>query len=277
VVDPEQSQTYLTHYSPSFAGEFRIPLTSFRPLPFGVRKLVARRAAMELKPGAICNIGSGISTGVPAVAAEEGFLHSITLSNEQGFIGGAPATGLDSGAANNYQVAVDQPYQFDFYDGGGLDIAFLSFAEADADGNVNVSRFGDKIVGIGGFVNISQNARHVVFSGTFTAGGLEVECADGRLSIVKEGRSRKFVEHVEQICYNGSFARREGRTALFVTERAVFEVGEAGLELVEIAPGIDLERDVLAHMAFRPRIASDLKTMDARIFSPEAMGFPSHA
>jgi propionate CoA-transferase len=272
VVDENQSQTYWSDYNPSYAGEMRIPLQNMRKLPFTERKIVARRAAMEISPGAICNLGAGISTGVSAVAAEEGFLDEIVLTNEQGFIGGAPVTGPDSGAAQNYDAMVDQPYQFDFYDGGGLDIAFLSFAEVDAEGHVNVSRFGDTIVGIGGFVNISQNARKVVFSGTFTAGGLQIAVAEGSLQILQEGRSRKFVRNVEQICYNGRFAREQGRVAVFVTERAVFRVGQSGLELCEVAPGIDIERDIVAHMAFRPAVAADLKTMDARLFSPEPMG-----
>jgi propionate CoA-transferase len=272
VVDEAQRQTYWSDYDPSYAGEVRIPLTGMKQLPFSERKIIARRAAMEVALGAICNLGAGISTGVSAVAAEEGFLDRIVLTNEQGFIGGAPVMGPDSGAAQNYDAMVDQPYQFDFYDGGGLDIAFLSFAEVDPAGNVNVSRFGATIVGIGGFVNISQNARKVVFSGTFTAGGLEIGCDDGRLTILKEGRSRKFVERVEQICYNGAFARSEGRDAVFVTERAVFRVSDKGLELFEVAPGIDIERDIMAHMAFRPSVASDLREMDARLFSPAPMG-----
>ena len=180
VVDETQSQTYATHYDPSYAGELRVPLDSIRPLPFGPRKVVARRAAMELKPGAICNIGAGISTGISSVAAEEGLLERIVLTNEQGFIGGAPLTGADSGTAQNWAAMVDQPYQFDFYDGGGIDRAFLSFVEVNASGDVNISRFGDTIVGIGGFVNISQNARETIFSGTFTAGGLEIECEGWR-------------------------------------------------------------------------------------------------
>ena len=272
VVDEQQRQTYWSDYNPSYAGELRIPLEGMKKLPFTERKIIARRAAMEISPGAICNLGAGISTGVSTIAAEEGFLDQIVLTNEQGFIGGAPLTGPDSGAAQNYDAMVDQPYQFDFYDGGGLDIAFLSFAEVDRAGNVNVSRFGETIVGIGGFVNISQNARKVVFSGTFTAGGLQVRCEGGRLLIDQEGRHPKFVGDVEQICYNGAFARSEGRKAVFVTERAVFHVGESGLELVEIAPGIEIERDIMAHMAFRPSVARDLKTMDARLFSPEPMG-----
>jgi propionate CoA-transferase len=272
VVDENQRQTYWSDYNPSYSGEMRIPLEGLRRLPFTERKIVARRAAMEIRPGAVCNLGAGISTGVSAVAAEEGFLDEVVLTNEQGFVGGAPLTGPDSGAAQNYDAMVDQPYQFDFYDGGGLDIAFLSFAEVDGEGHVNVSRFGDTIVGIGGFVNISQNACKVVFSGTFTAGGLQIATTDGQLRILQEGRSRKFVRAVEQICYNGRFAREQGREAVFVTERAVFRVGASGLELCEVAPGIDIERDIVAHMDFRPAIAADLRTMDARLFAAEPMG-----
>jgi propionate CoA-transferase len=272
VVDPDQRQTYATLYSPSYSGELRVPIDAMLRLPFSERKIVARRAAMELRRGAICNLGAGISTGVSAVAAEENILRQVVLTNEQGFVGGAPVTGVDSGTAQNFEAVVDQPSQFDFYDGGGLDIAFLSFAEVDPKGNVNISRFGDKIVGVGGFVNISQNARKVVFSGTFTSGGLKIDCSNGTLQILNEGRFSKFVSSIEQICYNAKFAAGQGRTAIFVTERAVFEVARDGLRLIEIAPGVDVERDVLAHMAFRPSIAEDLKAMDPRLFSPDPMG-----
>ncbi len=272
VVNPEQHQTYATWYSPSYAGELRVPQGGVKPLPFTERKIIARRAAMELRPGAICNLGAGISTGISAVAAEERILERIVLTNEQGFIGGAPLTGPDSGAAQNYDAVVDQPYQFDFYDGGGIDCAFLSLALVDPEGNVNISRFAGKIVGIGGFINISQNARKVVFSGTFTAGGLKVACEDGRLRIVEEGRHPKFVSELEQVCYNGAYAKEQGREALFVTERAVFRVEGGAIELIEIAPGIDLERDVLSHMAFTPRIADQLATMDQRLFREQPMG-----
>jgi propionate CoA-transferase len=275
VVDPEQRQTYHTAYNPSYAGELRVPTEGLRRLKFDHRKIIVRRAAMELVPGAICNLGAGISTGISAVAAEEDILDLIVLTNEQGFIGGAPLTGPDSGAAQNYDAMVDQPYQFDFYDGGGLDIAFLSAAEVDPAGNVNISRFGSKIVGIGGFINISQNARKVVFSGTFSAGGLETACEAGQLRIVSEGRHSKFVGAIEQVCYNASFAEREGRTALFVTERCVFRTARGTIELIEIAPGIDVQRDILDRMAFRPEISNELRTMDARLFSPEPMGLRS--
>jgi propionate CoA-transferase len=275
VVDPAQRQTYATDYSPSYAGELRVPLAAVKPLPFSHRKIVARRAAMEFVPNAICNLGAGISTGIAAVAAEENILDRVVLTNEQGFIGGAPLTGPDSGSAQNYDAVVDQPYQFDFYDGGGLDLAFLSFVEVDPTGSVNISRFADKIVGIGGFINISQNARHVIFSGTFTAGGLEVACQDGALRIVQEGRHRKFVDRIAHVSYSAPFAASEGRTAVFITERAVFRTVDGALELIEIAPGIDLEKDVLAHMGFRPRIAPDLKRMDKRLFAQGSMNLRS--
>jgi propionate CoA-transferase len=254
-----------------------VPLEQLRALPFSERKIIARRAAMEIVPGAICNLGAGISTGISAVAAEERILDEIILTNEQGFIGGAPLTGVDSGTAQNYDALVDAPYQFDFYDGGGLDIAFLSFAEVDPKGNVNISRFGERIVGIGGFINISQNAKTVVFSGTFTAGGLETTFDEGRLRIIREGKHRKFVGSIEQICYNAGFAAEQGRRALFVSERAVFRATKTGLELVEIAPGIDIDHDILAHMSFRPAIADDLMLMDARLFMPQPMGLAAQA
>lgn len=272
VVDPDQRQTYQTEFDPAFAGHLKIPFGSFPKLPLDERKIVARRCAMELRKGAVCNIGSGICTGIGLVAAEEGLLDHVVLTNEQGLIGGAPASGLDAGAARNYWAMIDQPYQFDFYDGGGLDLAFLSAVEIDQQGSVNISRFAGRVVGIGGFVNISQNARRMVFGGTFTAGGLAVEAKGGRLTILNEGKHRKFVRELEQVTYNGAYAREKGQTTLFVTERAVFRIGSGGLELIEVAPGIDLDRDILAHMAFRPAISDNLREMDPRIFDERPMG-----
>lgn len=272
VVDPEQRQSYLTEYSPAFAGELRIPVSDLAPLALDARKVIARRAAMELFPGAVCNLGSGISTGIARVAAEEGVLDTVVLTNEQGLIGGAPAMGVEAGAGTNFMAMIDQPYQFDFYDGGGLDLAFLSFAELDAGGNINVSRFGDRVIGFGGFINISQNAAKVVFSGTFTAGGLKLGLGDGNLSIINEGRSRKLVARVNQISYSAAYGRDRGQKVLYVTERAVFRPTAEGLELIEIAPGIDLERDILALMDFRPAISPQLKKMDASVFKPEPVG-----
>jgi propionate CoA-transferase len=273
VVDPKQMQSYTTQYSPAFAGELRVPLEEIPPLPFDPRKIIARRAAMELFPRAICNLGAGVSTGIANVAAEEGFLDQIVLTNEQGLIGGAPASGVDAGAAMNYDAIVDQPYQFDFYDGGGLDLAFLSFAQVDAEGSVNVSRFGDKVIGIGGFQNIAQNARKVIFSGTFTAGGLKMAWPDGQTQILQEGRFPKFVSELQQISYSGRYAAELGQEVLFITERAVFQRGKDGLVLTEIVPGIDLQRDILEQMNFKPQISPELKEMDSRIFSPEKMGY----
>jgi propionate CoA-transferase len=273
VVDPQQMQSYITQYNPSFAGELRVPLDEIPPLAFDSRKIIARRAVMELFPQAICNLGAGISTGIANIAAEEGFLDQIILTNEQGLIGGAPASGVDAGAAMNYDAIVDQPYQFDFYDGGGIDLAFLSFAQVDAEGSVNVSRFGDKVIGIGGFQNIAQNAKKMIFSGTFTAGGLKMAWPNGRTQILQEGRFQKFISELQQISYNGRYAAELGQKVLFLTERAVFQRGRDGLVLTEIAPGIDLQRDILTQMEFKPQIASALKEMDPRIFSPEKMGY----
>src|SRR5205809_2787626 len=272
VVDPEQRQTYATYYDPSYSGELRIPEGDIKSLPFGPRKVIVRRAAMELFPDAICNLGAGVSTGLSTIAAEEGLLDEVVLTNEQGIIGGAPITGRDSGGGQNFAAMIEQPAQFDFYDGGGLDLAFLSFAEVDADGNVNVSRFGDRIIGVGGFINISQNAKCVIFSGTLTAGDLDIAWEDGRTVIRKEGRHQKFVPQLEQICYSASMGRAWGQVALFVTERAVFRVGPRGLELIEIAPGLDPERDVISKMGFRPVVSNELKPMDPRIFRPDRMG-----
>jgi propionate CoA-transferase len=271
VVDAEQRQTYATYYDPSYSGELRIPIEHIKPLPFGPRKVIVRRAAMELFPGAICNLGAGVSTGISTIAAEEGLLETVHLTNEQGIIGGAPITGRDSGGGQNFAAMIEQPAQFDFYDGGGLDLAFLSFAEVDARGNVNVSRFGDRIIGVGGFINISQNAKCVVFGGTLTAGDVDIGWEQGKTVIRSEGRHRKFVPKLEQICYSADIGRAKGQVALFVTERAVFRVGADGLELIEIAPGVDVERDVIAQMGFRPRVACDLRVMDPRIFQPGRM------
>jgi propionate CoA-transferase len=273
VIDPEQTQTFFTVHDPAYAGEMKVPLTNIAPLPFSARKVVARRAALELFTGAICNLGSGISTGIASIAAEEKALDDVVLTNEQGLIGGAPATGNEPGAGRNYQAMVDQPYQFDFYDGGGLDLAFLSFAEVDERCNVNVSRFGGRIVGPGGFINISQNAKTIVFSGTFTTGGLDIGWPDGWTEIKREGAEKKFVRAVEQVTYSGALAQRNGQRALYITERTVFRRNEQGrLELIEIAPGIDVQRDVLAQMEFKPDVSARLKEMDARIFRPEPIG-----
>jgi propionate CoA-transferase len=266
VIAPDQWQTYETFYSAAYAGKARVPISDIPKLPLDSRKVIARRAACELFVGAVCNLGSGVSTGIANVAAEEDVLENICLTNEQGLIGGAPASGNEAGASRNYTAMIDQPYQFDFYDGGGLDLAFLSFAEIDAAGNVNVSRFGNRIVGPGGFINISQNAKCVVFGGNFSAGKTEMSWPGDCLQIDRDGAKAKFVASVEQITFSGEYARARGQRVLYVTERAVFRLVEDGLELIEIAPGADLKRDVLERMGFKPIVSPSLRSMDSRLF-----------
>jgi propionate CoA-transferase len=271
-LEPNQSQTYETRFSAAYAGQTRVPLSDIPKLAFGPRAVVARRAALELFPGAICNLGSGISTSIANIAAEEEVLEDICLTNEQGLIGGAPASGNEAGASRNYSAMIDQPYQFDFYDGGGLDIAFLSFAEVDASGNVNVSRLGRRIIGPGGFINIAQHAKTVVFSGMFVNGAIEIEYKNAKMSIAKDGARKKFVETVEQITFSGSYAGMKGQKVLYVTERAVFRLRDGSIELVEIAPGADLDRDIIQRMAFCPRISPNLKPMNERLFRAGRVG-----
>ena len=269
-------QTFAEVYNPSFSGELRVPNTAIAPMELDVRKIIARRAALELKPGDIVNLGIGMPEGVANVANEENILKRITLTAEPGVIGGIPAGGLNFGAASNTDALLDQPSQFDFYDGGGLDIAFLGLAQADAQGNLNVSKFGPKLAGAGGFINISQTAKKVVFVGTFTACGLKMGIKDNQIKIPQEGKVKKFIQQVEHVTFSGAHAFKTGQQVYYVTERCVFKLEEQGLELIEIAPGIDLERDILAHMDFQPIINEPPALMDERIFSPEPMGLQHH-
>ena len=264
-------QTFGTPYSAALSGELRRVRNTVPPLELTERKVIARRAAMELQPGSVVNLGIGIPEGVGNVAAEEHILDYLTLTAEPGAMGGMPTGGLDFGSAVNAQAILDQPSQFDFYDGGGLDIAVLGMAQADRLGNVNVSRFGAKLAGSGGFINISQNAKQLVFAGTFVVPG-RCRVQDGRLVIASGAVAPKFLAEVEQRTFGGEYAAAAGLPVLYVTERCVFQLTPGGLELIEIAPGVDLEKDVLAHIGFEPIIRGEPKLMDARIFGAGPMG-----
>ena len=227
---------------------------------------------MELRPGEVINLGVGVSTGIPNIAAEEGIEDIVTLTVEAGVIGGIPGALSEFGTARNPRAILDQGYQFDFYDGGGLDAAFLSFAEVDQRGNVNVTRFGDRNDGAGGFIDISQNAKRLVFSGTLTGGGLDVSLTDGGISIEREGRIRKFVPAVEQISYNARMGQDRGQSVTFVTDRAVLRMTSDGLLLTELMPGARLREDVLDQIGFEVDVSPDLKPVDDRIFRAGSMG-----
>ena len=272
VARPENHwQTFAEKYDPALSGERKIPVASLPKMEMSARKIIARRAAQELRPGQVVNLGIGMPEGISNIANEEQILDQITLTAEPGIIGGLPCGGLSFGAGINPEAIIDQPSQFDFYHGGGLDIAFLGLAQVDREGNLNVSKFGIKMSGAGGFIDISQNAKQVVFAGTFTAGNLSVSIQDGLLSIDQEGENCKFLEQVEQVTFSGMNALNTGQPVLYVTERCVFILGENGLILTEIAPGINLQKDILARMDFKPEISKSLKLMDPILFQDEAM------
>lgn len=265
--EDDHEQTFGEAYNPAYTGETRVP-EQLADARFDERLVIGRCGARMLRAGSVVNLGIGMPEAVAVAATESGMLKEVTLTVEPGGIGGIPAGGLSFGATANAEAVVDQPAQFDFYDGGGLDQAFLGMAEVDRHGNVNVSRFGSRTTGAGGFVNISQNAKEVAFLGTFTSGGLELAIEDRRLQINHEGRNPKFVDQVQHLSFNGRAAFERGQRIRYISERAIFKLTADGLLLTEIAPGVDLDKDVLAQMAFRPRIAVPLGLMSSDLFNP---------
>jgi propionate CoA-transferase len=283
VLDPEQMQTTQTFYDPAISGEIVRPESSFELQEWGAEKVIARRAALELTTGSAVNLGFGISANVPRVLLEEGLHGEVTWVIEQGAVGGVPLLGFAFGCAANADAIVPSPDQFTYFQGGGFDVALLSFLQIDRDGSVNVSKLGAKpylTAGCGGFVDITAHAKHIVFSGFFTAGA-KLEVGDGRLKIVQEGRTRKLVDAVEQVTFSGTMARRRGQKISYVTERCVIDLLADGLTVREIAPGADLKRDVLDQAAFALKVDPQLKVMDAALFRNAPLNLklkaPAHA
>ncbi len=267
----DHPQTFAEQYNPTYTGELRSAPGDSLKAPLDARKIIGRRALLELKSGATVNLGIGMPEMVAIVAGEENRLSEITLTVEPGGIGGQPASGLSFGAVSNPVSIIDQPAQFDFYDGGGLDQAFLGLAETCPEGHVNVSRFGSKLAGAGGFINITQNTRDLYFLGTFTSGNQQLEVSDGAVRITQSGPMKKFRTQVQQITFNGRYAMQRGQRVTFITERAVFRLTSDGLMLTEIAPGVSLQRDILDQMEFEPLVSPELAEMDARLFRDEPM------
>lgn len=266
-------QTFGEYFNEGYVKNNFVVEGSLKEVKLDERKIISRRCAMLLdKSKKILNYGIGMPEVIAMVVNEEGQEQYFTPTVEPGAIGGTPMGGLSFGATFNATAIVDQPYQFDFYDGGGLDMAFLGLAQCDQYGNINVSKFGPKIAGCGGFINITQNAKEVVFLGTFTTGGLKIGVENGELRILQEGKVKKFVKDVEQVTFSGNTANKNNKKVTYVTERAVFTLVKEGLKLVEIAPGVDLQKDILDQMEFKPIVADDLKKMDSKIFIDEKMG-----
>ena len=258
-------------YNHFLNGNFKCSADDIAPLPMGIRKIIARRAAMELEPDSVVNLGVGVPSGIGSVANEEGVADKITLSIESGLTGGIPLEGAGFSAAVNPKAIHSICETFDFYDGGYLDMTFLGAAEIDQEGNVNVSRFGPSCPGPGGFINITQNTSQVFFLCTFTNGSSEIGIENGQLQIKKDAAGIKFVKKVQQVTFSSEYARKTHQDVCYITERAVFKLVEKGICLTEIAPGVDLQKDILDQMAFRPLISKKLKIMDRRIFLPEKM------
>ena len=272
----EHEQCFGCAYDPTLTGEATAPEGAAAEVPLSAKKIIGRRAAMELTENTVVNLGIGIPEYISMVANEEGIGDYMTLTVEAGPVGGVPLGGSQFGAAINADCYLDQGYQFDFYDGGGIDLAFLGLAQADEGGNVNVSKFGPRIAGCGGFINITQNAKKVFFCGTFTAGGLKTSIKDGKLVIDKEGKEMKLIKEVEQITFSGEYANKTNQPVKYITERAVFELRKDGVYLIEVAPGIDIKTQVIDLMGFEPKIDGEVKLMDSRIFEDNLMGLKNN-
>lgn len=271
--DPmDHEQSFGIDFDPSICGDIKVPVNGIPIPPLSPKKVIGRRAAMELSMDTVVNLGIGIPEYVSAVANEEGILDWMTLTVEAGPVGGVPCGASQFGASINPECLLSHHEQFDFYDGGGADFAFLGLAQADKEGNINVSKFGPRIAGCGGFINITQNAKRVFYCGTFTAGGFKADIKDGQLKILKEGAEKKFLEEVEQVTFSGTYAAKLGQPVMYITERAVFELRKDGMYLIEIAPGVDLQKDILDLMDFVPKMDGTPKFMDPRIFTDELMG-----
>lgn len=248
-------------YEESFTTQGDLSKLELNPVPAGWRRIIAERALLEIDNGDVVNLGIGLPEQIAPLAREHGVFDRMTLTVESGLIGGIPCSGQNFGLSRHPQAIFDQNYIFDFYDGGGLDVAFLGMAECDGNGNVNVSRFNGRLAGVGGFMNIAHRAKEVVFTGSFTAGGLEVAVKNGKVRILKEGKIAKFVKQVQQVSFSGDFARKHKKKVKFITERGVFDLLEDGLTLTELAPGINIEKDILPHIDFSINVAGDLKVM----------------
>lgn len=276
VIDEHQKQTTGIDHDPAASGEVRIPWESFDPVPMDmIKRILVRRALLELKRDYVVNLGFGIPSLIPQVALEEGVLDRLTFTTEHGSIGGLPYSGIQFGGAINPWALLESPNQFDFIDGGGPDVVCLAFAEVDREGNVNVTKLRDLphvLAGVGGFIDLIQNSRKIVFCGTLTAGGLKVDVSDGRMNITQEGRYQKFVERVQQITFNGQRAREKRQTVVYITERGVFHLEPGGIILKEVAPGVNIEKDIARQMGFELRVPPDLKEMEPSLFRSEPMG-----
>lgn len=254
------------YYEPSFSGEIKIPLEEIPRLPLDERKIIARRCAVEIEKGAIANLGYGMPANVASVLAEYDASDYMTLTTEGGVFGGVPAVKANFGNTYNPEAMINHSEMFNYYDGGGLNVTVLGLAQTDEYGNVNVTRFGGRLIGCGGFVNISQNTPKCIFMGSFS-NGAKIAIEDGKLSILQEGKHKKFIKNVECISFSGKYAAENKQEVLYITERGVFKLIDGKMTLTEIAPGLDLQKDILEQMDFVPEISSELKIMDTGMFT----------